>query len=297
MSLWLVLAVNSITLGGLLFLLSAGFSLIFGLMRIPNLTHGSFFMLGAYVATSLIAHGLDFWTAALLARLLVAAFGGILERPLLTAPAPLRGRVRPGRVAGRVRRRHRRPDPVGLSGARPGDAAAGPRRGDPGRQRQPARLAGRQLRGRLPLQLRPGHVPRAGLRRAVPADAAGAGGASARSVRAAGGVRRLVLGVALVVLATVPLWLTSTYYVNISSQILFYAIFALAVNVLAGYAGLVSLGHAGLFGIAAYAAGKLLTGGHGHGLVVAAPLATTLVAAGGFARLGLRGTRAGVRWI
>ena len=35
-------------LGGLLFLLSAGFSLIFGLMRIPNLMHGSFFMLGAY---------------------------------------------------------------------------------------------------------------------------------------------------------------------------------------------------------------------------------------------------------
>ena len=49
MSLWLLLAVNSITLGGLLFLLSAGFSLIFGLMRIPNLTHGSFFMLGAYL--------------------------------------------------------------------------------------------------------------------------------------------------------------------------------------------------------------------------------------------------------
>ena len=47
MNLWLTLAVNSIALGGLLFLLSAGFSLIFGLMRIPNLMHGSFFMLGA----------------------------------------------------------------------------------------------------------------------------------------------------------------------------------------------------------------------------------------------------------
>ena len=44
MNFWLVLAVNSITFGGLLFLLSAGFSLIFGLMRIPNLTHGSLFM-------------------------------------------------------------------------------------------------------------------------------------------------------------------------------------------------------------------------------------------------------------
>ena len=83
MTLWLVLAINSITLGGLLFLLSAGFSLIFGLMKIPNLTHGSFFMLGAYLATSLIARGLDFWTAALLGGLLVAAFGGVVERLIL----------------------------------------------------------------------------------------------------------------------------------------------------------------------------------------------------------------------
>src|SRR2546430_6989969 len=80
MNLWFVLAINSITLGGLLFLLSAGFSLIFGLMRIPNLTHGSFFMLGAYLSTSLIARGLDFWTAAILSGLGVAAFGGIVER-------------------------------------------------------------------------------------------------------------------------------------------------------------------------------------------------------------------------
>src|ERR1041384_608279 len=83
MALWLVLAVNSITFGGLLFLLSAGFSLIFGLMRIPNLTHGSFFMLGAYLATSLIAVGFGFWPAALCAGLLVAAFGGVVERLIL----------------------------------------------------------------------------------------------------------------------------------------------------------------------------------------------------------------------
>jgi branched-chain amino acid transport system permease protein len=83
MSLWLVLAVNSITLGGLLFLLSAGFSLIFGLMKIPNLTHGSFFMLGAYLATSLIARGVDFWTAAIVSGLLVAGFGAVIERLVL----------------------------------------------------------------------------------------------------------------------------------------------------------------------------------------------------------------------
>ena len=83
MNLWLLLAVNSITLGGLLFLLSAGFSLIFGLMKIPNLTHGSFFMLGAYLAVSLIWRGLDFWVAAIASGFLVAAFGGLIERLLL----------------------------------------------------------------------------------------------------------------------------------------------------------------------------------------------------------------------
>jgi branched-chain amino acid transport system permease protein len=83
MSVTLLLAINSITLGGLLFLLSAGFSLIFGLMKIPNLTHGSFFMLGAYLSTSLIAHGFGFWTAALVAGLLVAVFGALVERLIL----------------------------------------------------------------------------------------------------------------------------------------------------------------------------------------------------------------------
>ena len=49
------------------------------------------------------------------------------------------------------------------------------------------------------------------------------------------------------------------YYINVSSQILFYAIFALGLNILVGYGGLVSLGHAGLFGIAAYATAYLLS--------------------------------------
>ncbi|HEX7968139.1 MAG TPA: branched-chain amino acid ABC transporter permease [Stellaceae bacterium] len=83
MSLWLLLAVNSVTLGGLLFLLSAGFSLIFGLMRIPNLTHGSFFMLGAYLGTSFLALGLNLWLAALASAAAMAMIGGGIERLLL----------------------------------------------------------------------------------------------------------------------------------------------------------------------------------------------------------------------
>ena len=104
---------------------------------------------------------------------------------------------------------------------------------------------------------------------------------------------RLPLALAFVVLATLPLWMPGTYYVNIASQILIYAIFALGVNVLAGYAGLVSLGHAGLFGIAAYAGGKAITAGYGHSVVAVIALAATLVTAAVFAVLALRGTGLG----
>ena len=83
MNLWLILAVNSVALGGLLFLLAAGFSLIFGLMRIPNLMHGSFFMLGAYLGVSFLRLGAGFWPAAVLAGLALAATGAVIERLLL----------------------------------------------------------------------------------------------------------------------------------------------------------------------------------------------------------------------
>jgi branched-chain amino acid transport system permease protein len=87
MAFWLLLTVNSVTFGGLLFLLSAGFSLIFGLMRIPNLTHGSMFMAGAYLATTLLSgvlgFVLNFWVAAIVAALEVAVLGALMERLLL----------------------------------------------------------------------------------------------------------------------------------------------------------------------------------------------------------------------
>lgn len=87
MTFWLLLSVNSVTFGALLFLLAAGFSLIFGLMRIPNLTHGSLFMLGAYFGATFVNGMLgsyfNFWIAALMAAALVAAFGAVIERLLL----------------------------------------------------------------------------------------------------------------------------------------------------------------------------------------------------------------------
>ena len=106
-------------------------------------------------------------------------------------------------------------------------------------------------------------------------------------------MRRLAVAAVLVILATVPLWIGGTYYVNIASQILFYAIFALGVNVLAGYAGLVSLGHAGLFGIAAYAGARIMNDGHSQVVVAAGALGLTLLVSAVFAVLALRGTGLG----
>jgi branched-chain amino acid transport system permease protein len=83
MTVWLTLAVNSVAYGGLLFLLSAGFSLIFGLMRIPNLMHGSLFMLGAYLGVAFTNKGFGFWPAALASAGVVALFGGLVERFML----------------------------------------------------------------------------------------------------------------------------------------------------------------------------------------------------------------------
>jgi branched-chain amino acid transport system permease protein len=82
---WAIQTLNSLSLGGLLFLLSAGFSLIFGLMRIANLTHGSLFMLGAYVGVSILKVVPNLWLAAILGGLVVAVFGGLFERFVLRA--------------------------------------------------------------------------------------------------------------------------------------------------------------------------------------------------------------------
>jgi branched-chain amino acid transport system permease protein len=54
---------------------------------------------------------------------------------------------------------------------------------------------------------------------------------------------RLAGAIGLLALISVPIWLGNSYYVNIASQILIWAVFALALNVLVGWAGLVSLGH------------------------------------------------------
>ena len=105
--------------------------------------------------------------------------------------------------------------------------------------------------------------------------------------------RVVALMIALAALATLPLWLTDIYYVNVSSQILFYAIFALGLNILAGYAGLVSLGHAALFGITAYALAYTMQAGFGHPAAVVVALVVGMIAMAVFAMLSLRATGIG----
>ena len=87
MQYWVIQTLNSLSLGGLLFLLAAGFSLIFGLMRIANLTHGSLYMLGAYLGVSALKVVPDLWFAALVAAATIAVFGGLIERFILRALA------------------------------------------------------------------------------------------------------------------------------------------------------------------------------------------------------------------
>jgi branched-chain amino acid transport system permease protein len=86
MQFWIIQGLNSLSLGGLLFLLSSGFSLIFGLMRLANLTHGAFFMLGTYFGAVTLRSfgGLNIWVTALGAGIAVAAIGGLFERLVLT---------------------------------------------------------------------------------------------------------------------------------------------------------------------------------------------------------------------
>jgi len=51
---WVTQTFNGVSYGALLFLLASGLSLIFGVMRVVNLAHGSYFMLGGYVGLSVV---------------------------------------------------------------------------------------------------------------------------------------------------------------------------------------------------------------------------------------------------
>src|SRR5437879_2742264 len=83
---------NGVTFGALLFLLASGFTLIFGLMRITNLSHGGFYLVGGYAGLTILARTGNFWLALAGGGLALAALGLVLERALLTR---VRGQIDP----------------------------------------------------------------------------------------------------------------------------------------------------------------------------------------------------------
>jgi branched-chain amino acid transport system permease protein len=84
--------INGLTLAALLFLLASGFTLIFGLMRIMNLSHGALYLVGGYLGLTVIRTTGNFFLAALVAALGVMLLGLFTERFLMR---PIRGLAMP----------------------------------------------------------------------------------------------------------------------------------------------------------------------------------------------------------
>lgn len=79
----LIQCLSGLTLSMFLFLIASGLSLIFGILRVLNFAHGSFYMLGAYAGLTLIGVTNNFWLALAIAPLAVGVIGVLIERGCL----------------------------------------------------------------------------------------------------------------------------------------------------------------------------------------------------------------------
>ncbi len=79
-SFYLQQGLNGISFGALLFLLASGLTLIFGLMRVANITHGSYYLLGAYVGLSVMHWTHNFPLAIFAGGAAVAVIGVMMQR-------------------------------------------------------------------------------------------------------------------------------------------------------------------------------------------------------------------------
>jgi branched-chain amino acid transport system permease protein len=77
---WVIHILNGVAFGMLLFLLAAGLSLIYGLMRILNLTHGSFYLVGGYIGLTVMQFTGSFLLALIVAVAVIALLGAVIER-------------------------------------------------------------------------------------------------------------------------------------------------------------------------------------------------------------------------
>lgn len=82
MAFFTISLLNGLSYGLLLFMLSAGLTLIFSMMGVLNFAHASFYMLGAYFGYS-VTEWLGFWPALVLAPLIVGGLGALFERFVL----------------------------------------------------------------------------------------------------------------------------------------------------------------------------------------------------------------------
>jgi branched-chain amino acid transport system permease protein len=80
METWIIHILNGVSLGMLLFLLASGLTLIFGLMNIVNLSHGGYYLLGAYIACTVMATTKNFLLAIVAGGLSVSIIGLLMER-------------------------------------------------------------------------------------------------------------------------------------------------------------------------------------------------------------------------
>jgi branched-chain amino acid transport system permease protein len=83
MNIYLLQIANGIGIGMLYFLLAVGLSIVFGLLRFVNFSHGAFFLLGAYFCFQLGEMGLNFWWSLLIAPSVVGLFAFLVERFVL----------------------------------------------------------------------------------------------------------------------------------------------------------------------------------------------------------------------
>jgi branched-chain amino acid transport system permease protein len=81
---FLAQTLNGLTLAGIIFLVSSGFTLVFGVMRVTNLSHGAVYLLGGYIGYSVIGATHNFFYGLAAAAVAMATFGLLLERTLIT---------------------------------------------------------------------------------------------------------------------------------------------------------------------------------------------------------------------
>src|SRR3954454_6767403 len=81
---FILITLNGLTLAGLYFISASGLTLIFGLLRVTNLAHGALFLLGGYVALTLVNDGgMSWWPAALLGMLASGVVGLVMHQLFL----------------------------------------------------------------------------------------------------------------------------------------------------------------------------------------------------------------------